>query len=199
MSRKMVVVGLIGALAFTALGVIAAPPNPPRRPAEPVPLARAVTLTVREIAEGVRALHEALPMIGPRLEPIVAILKGLGEAMEAPAEINPEDVQVELIRLSLHLHRLLFDLESEARQVAEFRESVRELVARFAEGMEPRQAERFHRFVRGLMDLVQERLGERAPGAANPEELGRTIVRLKAAVNRLDLLLLRTLEPRAEE
>ncbi len=196
MSRKLLVVGLIGALAITAVGALAAPPTPPRPRAERVQFARVLAFTLHEIAEGIGTLHRALPMIAPRLEPIQDILKDLHEVAKEPAEIEPKDVQMELIKLNLLLHRLLFDLEQEARQLAEFRESVRQFVGRFTQGMEPRLAEKFHQFAQGLVELVQERLEERTPGAANPEELGRTIGRLKAAVNRLDLLLLRSLELR---
>jgi len=198
MSRKLLVVGLIGALAITAVGVLAAPPTPPKPPAEPVPFVKVLALTLQEIAEGIGTLHRALPMIAPRLEPIQGILKGLFAAMKEPAEIELKDVRVELIKLDLLLHRLLFDLEQEARQLAEFRESVKQFVGRFTQGMEPRLAEKFHQFAQGLVELVQGRLDEKAPGAANPEELGRAVGRLKAAVARLDLLLLQSLEPQPE-
>lgn len=197
MARKLLIAGLVGALAFAAVGVLAAPPTPAARPpAEPVPFVKVLALTLQEIAEGIGTLHKALPMISPRLEPIQGILKGLFEAAKGPAEIELKDVQVELIKLDLLLHRLLFDLEQEARQLAEFRESVKQFVGRFTQGMEPRLAEKFHQFAQGLIELVQERLGEKAPGAANPEELARAVGKLKVAVARLDLLLLQSLEPR---
>jgi len=193
MSRKLVVVGLIGALALSAVGVIAAPPARERRPAEPVPLVRVLALTVHDIAEGIGALHKALPMISPRLEPITATLKGLGEAIRERDEIAPKDVQESLIKLSLLVHRLLFDLEQGAREHAEFRESVKQFVARFTHGMEPRLAEKFHQFAHGLIELVQERVGERRPGMAEPEQLARIVWKLRVDLNRLDSLLLRLL------
>lgn len=195
MARKLLIAGLVGALAVATVGVLAAPPTPATRPpAEPVPFVKVLALTLHEIAEGIGALHKALPMIAPRLEPIQGILKGLHEATKEPAEIELKDVQVELIKLDLLLHRLLFDLGQEARQLAEFRESVKELVDRFTARMDLRMAEKFREFARGLMDLVQEKIGERGPGGTDREELARIVGKLKLAVNRLDLLLLRSLE-----
>ena len=199
MSRKrLFVMGLIAGLVATTVAVIAAPPPPAARPpVEPVPFARILAATVQEIAQGVAALHRALPMIAPRLEPIEGILKGLREAIQDRENIELKDVQVELLKLDLHLHRLLFDLERGAREVVEFRDTVKQFVDRFTARMEPRMAQQFRAFAQELLGLVQDRAGERRPAHAAP--LTETIAKLKVSVNRLDLLLLRSLEPRSAE
>lgn len=199
MSRKrLFVMGLIAGLVATTVAVIAAPPPPAARPpVEPVPFARILAATVQEIAQGVAALHRALPMIAPRLEPIEAILKGLREATQDRESIELKDVQVELLKLDLHLHRLLFDLERGAREVVEFRDTVKQFVDRFTARMEPRMAQQFRAFAQELLGLVQDRVGERRPAHAPP--LAETVAKLKVSVNRLDLLLLRSLEAKPAE
>ena len=199
MSRKrLFVMGLIAGLVATTVAVIAAPPPPAARPpVEPVPFARILAATVQEIAQGVAALHRALPMIAPRLEPIEGILKGLREATQDRESIELKDVQVELLKLDLHLHRLLFDLERGAREMAEFRGTVKQFVDRFTARMEPRMAQQFREFAQELLGLVQDRVGERRPAHAAP--LAETVAKLKVSVNRLDLLLLRSLEAKPAE
>jgi len=199
MSRKrLFVMGLIAGLVATTVAVIAAPPPPAARPpVEPVPFARILAATVQEIAQGVAALHRALPMIAPRLEPIEGILKGLREATQDRESIELKDVQVELLKLDLHLHRLLFDLERGAREVVEFRDTVKQFVDRFTARMEPRMAQQFRAFAQELLGLVQDRVGERRPAHAAP--LAETVAKLKVSVNRLDLLLLRSLEAKPAE
>ncbi|QAA75873.1 MAG: hypothetical protein BIP78_0105 [Candidatus Bipolaricaulis sibiricus] len=197
--KRLFVFGLIGAVV-TSLGAVAAPPPPVSPAPAPAPLAQVLVAVVQDIAEGVAALHRALPLIAPRLEPIEAILKGLREAIRDREGIEPKDIQVELLKLGLHLHRLLFDLEQSARELAEFRDSVNQFVDRFTERMDPRTARQFREFAQELLDLIHDKVGERRPGGANPAEVGRIVQELRVAVNRLDLLLLRSLEgPPAEK
>lgn len=197
--KRLFVFGLIGAL-LTSLGAVAAPPPPVSSAPAPAPLAQVLVAVVQDIAEGVAALHRALPLIAPHLEPIEAILKGLREAIRDREGIEPKDIQLELLKLDLHLHRLLFDLEQSARELAEFRDSVNQFVDRFTERMDPRTARQFREFAQKLLDLIHDKVGERRPGGANPAEVGRIVQELKVAVNRLDLLLLRSLEgPPAEK
>lgn len=197
--KRLFVFGLIGAVV-TSLGAVAAPPPPVSPAPAPAPLAQVLVAVVQDIAEGVAALHRALPLIAPRLEPIEAILKGLREAIRDREGIEPKDIQVELLKLDLHLHRLLFDLEQSARELAEFRDSVNQFVDRFTERMDPRTARQFREFAQKLLDLIHDKVGERRPGGANPAEVGRIVQELRVAVNRLDLLLLRSLEgPPAEK
>lgn len=196
MARKLVIAWLVGALAVATVGAFAAPPAPPaaRRQAEAVPLVKALADTLEEIAQGIGALHRALPMIAPRLEPIQEVLKGLREAAKEPAKIEVEAVLVDLIKLDLLLHRLLFDLEQGARRVAEFRDRVGRFVERCTERMDRRMAHRVRMFARELLECIRERGEERGPRAARPKEVARIVEKLERDVNRLDLLLLRALE-----
>lgn len=198
LKMRLLVAGLVGGLLLAAIGV-AQPVPAGRPPVEPAPFAKVLAGTLAEIAVEIRALHRALPMLSPRLEPIEAILVGLRDAVRDSEEVAPKHVQVELLKLDLHLHRLLFDLEQGARQIAEFRDSVKSFVDRFTARMDPRLAQQFREFARELLELVQDRVGERGPGSADPAEVGRIVQRLKVAVNRLDLLLLRSLEGMATE
>ncbi|HAZ27220.1 TPA: hypothetical protein DCY65_01550 [Candidatus Acetothermia bacterium] len=53
--------------------------------------------------------------------------------------------------------------EREARQLAEFRDSVEEYVKQSTARLDPRLAHQLREFARGLLDLVQEEIGERRP------------------------------------
>lgn len=193
---RLFVLGIIGALLVGTVGAIAAPPSPGSPPAGvPVPFARILAATVQDIGQGIAALHRALPLIAPRLEPIEDILTALREAVRDREEIELKDVQVELMKLDLHLHRLLFDLEQGARELAEFRDSVKAFIDRFTARMDPRMAQQFREFAQELLGLVQERASGRREGA-DSVEVGRIVQELKVAVNRLDLLLLRALDGR---
>ncbi|GAB4308572.1 MAG: hypothetical protein Kow0097_09210 [Candidatus Bipolaricaulota bacterium] len=193
---RLFVLGIIGALLVGTVGAIAAPPSPGSPPAGvPVPFARILAATVQDIGQGIAALHRALPLIAPRLEPIEDILTALREAVRDREEIELKDVQVELMKLDLHLHRLLFDLEQGARELAEFRDSVKAFIDRFTARMDPRMAQQFREFAQELLGLVQERASGRREGA-DLVEVGRIVQELKVAVNRLDLLLLRALDGR---
>ncbi|MBC7221162.1 hypothetical protein H5T55_06840 [Candidatus Bipolaricaulota bacterium] len=193
--KQLFVFGLIGALLTSTLGAVAAPVPPVARPEfAPAPFARVLATTVQDIAEGVVALHKALPLIAPRLDPIEAILQGLREAIRDREDIDPKDIHVELLKLDLHLHWLLFDLEQGARELAEFRDSVNQFVDQFTERMDPRTARQFREFAQALLALIHDKVGERRPGRADPAEVARIVAGLRGAVNRLDLLLLRSLE-----
>ncbi len=197
---RLFLMGVIGGLLLATVGAVAAPPTPAARPpVEPIPFARVLALTVQDIAEGITALHKALPLIAPRLEPIEGILKGLRDTIRDREDIELKDVHVEILKLDLHLHRLLFDLEQGAREMAEFRDTVKQFVDRFTSRMDPRMAQQFREFAQGLLELIQERAGERRPGTTDPNQLARIVGKLKADVNRLDLLLLRSLEAAPEE
>lgn len=191
---RLLVMSVIGGLLLSAVGVTATPTPAERPAAAPVPFARALALTVQEITDGVAALHKALPPLAPRLEPIEAILKALRAAIREDEEIEPKDVHVELLKLDLHLHRLLFDLEQGAREMVQLRDTVKQFVDRFTARMDPRMAQQFREFAQGLLEIVQERAGERRPETEDRDQLARIVGKLKVDVNRLDLLLLRSLD-----
>lgn len=196
---RLFVMGVLGGLLVSTLGVVAAPPPPARPTTEPVPFARVLALTVQEISERIVALHKALPPLAARLEPIEETLKGLRDTIRSREEVDLQVVQVELLKLDLHLHRLLFELDRGAREMAEFRGTVREFLDRFTARMDPRMAHQFQEFAQGLIELTRERFGERWPGMTEPELLARIVGKLKDDVNRLDLLLLRSLEATLDE
>lgn len=195
---RLFVMGVLGSLLVSTLGGVAAPP-PPRPAAASVPVARVLALTVQEIFEGIVALGRALPPLAARLEPIEELLKGLRDTIRNREESDLQDVQVELVKLDLHLHRLLFDLDQGAREMAEFRDGVREFVDRFTARMDPRMAHQVREFAQRLLALTRERAGERWPGVKEPGELAQILGKLKTDVNRLDLVLLRLLEVAPEE
>jgi len=118
----------------------------------------------------------------------------LRDLIRGSEEIQPKDVQVELPRLDLHLHRLLFDPEQGAREMAEFRAAVRQFVDRFTAQMGPRTAQQFRQFAQGLVDLARDRAEERWPGMGERGDLTRIVGKLKEDLNRFDLLLLWSLE-----
>ncbi len=158
------------------------------------PLAQAIRATVGEIARTVESLARALPPLDTRLAPVRQILEELRALGADGDEVDVEQVKVLLVRLDLHLHRLVFDLERGWAQRQRAQERTREFVEKITARMSPETAARVRELVQELGTLIREELREEAPGLARPELLHRLIEELKAALNRLDALLLRVLE-----
>lgn len=185
----LTVLGML--LLATGLGLTAAG-EPAEGSAPPTPAAPVLAETLQAIGESTRELGALLPVVRPRLEAIRTLLVEFREAVAAEDDAL-ELARMKLIELTLLLHILVRDLERGIQARLGFQEWLREEVGRITEGLPPRESQRIATFARELVQRIEALSEDESPRLAHPGRVAPVLERLKDALFRLDVYLLRSI------